>query len=76
MVEDVGAVRVMRLNRPSRRNALDLPLTLALHQALLAAEANASVRALVLGAEGPVFCAGGDFGEGERDGAEVLAKRL
>lgn len=56
-----GAVRILTLNYPARRNALSLELRAALHDAVTAALADDTVRALVLtGAEG-CFCAGGDL---------------
>jgi len=55
-------VRVLTLNRPAGRNALDG----ALHQAMLSAvrtvAADPGVRALVLTGTGDAFSAGGDFG--------------
>lgn len=61
LVEDRGAVRLVTLNRPERKNAIDLPLRYALADALEAADAEASVRAIVLtGADG-AFCSGGDI---------------
>ncbi|MBB5956981.1 enoyl-CoA hydratase/carnithine racemase [Saccharothrix tamanrassetensis] len=63
LTEDHGAVRVLRMNRPHKRNALDTELTTALLDAMLAADADESVRALVLTGEGPGFCAGADITE-------------
>jgi enoyl-CoA hydratase/carnithine racemase len=61
LVEDRGAVRLITLNRPERKNAIDMPLRYALADALEAADAAPSVRAIVLtGAEGS-FCSGGDI---------------
>ncbi|GAB4008854.1 enoyl-CoA hydratase-related protein [Nocardioides ultimimeridianus] len=60
LVADEGAVRVITLNRPERRNAIDLPLRHELAEALEAADADAAVRSVVLtGADG-AFCSGGD----------------
>lgn len=56
---DHGPVRVLMLNRPKQRNALNLEARYALLDALRAAETEA--RAVVLtGSEG-FFCAGGDI---------------
>ena len=63
LVEDRGAVRVLTMNRPAKLNALDLALTEGLCDALEAADADASVRALVLAGAGRAFCAGADTGE-------------
>ena len=59
---DDGAVRVITLNRPERRNALDAVTAAALHAALSGAGADRSVRAVVLtGAGDRAFCAGLDL---------------
>lgn len=61
LVEDRGAVRVVTLNRPQVKNAIDLPLRHALADAIEAADADPTVRAVVLtGADG-AFCSGGDI---------------
>ncbi|MEE3754989.1 enoyl-CoA hydratase/isomerase family protein [Mycobacterium intracellulare] len=59
--EQFGAVRTITLNRPERRNAIDIPLRLALADALEASDRDASVRAIVLTGAGPMFCSGGDI---------------
>lgn len=69
IVSDVGGVRVLRLNRPEARNALDGALISALYQALVAADASPSVGAVVLTGADPAFCAGVDLKEAARDGA-------
>ena len=48
LTEDRGSVRIVRLNRPEKMNALNTPLTQALLDALTAADADENVRALVL----------------------------
>ncbi|MBB4684106.1 enoyl-CoA hydratase/isomerase family protein [Amycolatopsis jiangsuensis] len=63
LTEDDGAVRVLRLNRPEKLNALDTELTQALHDALLAADRDPDVRAVVLAGNGRGFCAGADLSE-------------
>jgi len=67
-----GAVLVLRLNRPDARNALTPTLLTALGAAILEAEADAGVRAVVLTATGDrAFCAGMDlrsFAAGEHLG--------
>lgn len=59
LTSDVGAVRVITLNIPGRRNALDLAARLELLDALRAAEAEA--RAVVLTGAAGFFSAGGDI---------------
>lgn len=56
-----GGVMRLTLNRPDRRNALSPDLVLALREALARARSDADVRAVLLAAEGPAFCAGGDL---------------
>ena len=63
LVEDRGAVRIMTLNRPEKRNALNLELTQGLLDALGAAERDEAVGAIVLTGAGPGFCAGADLSE-------------
>lgn len=60
LVADDGPVRIVTLNRPDRRNALDLELREVLAEALEAAMAAPTVRAVVLTGAGGTFCAGGD----------------
>jgi enoyl-CoA hydratase/carnithine racemase len=56
-----GAVRVVSLNRPKRLNAITIDLLRALNAALAEAQADPSVRAIVLRGEGRAFCAGDDL---------------
>lgn len=63
LIEDQGAVRVLRMNRPDKRNALNNALTRALVDGLAGAEADDSVHCVVLTGNGPAFCAGADIGE-------------
>ena len=62
-VEDRGAVRILTMNRPEKRNALNTALTRALLEGLRAAEAAESVAAVVLTGAGQGFCAGADLSE-------------
>lgn len=61
LVEDRDAVRVVTLNRPHRRNAIDLPLRYALAERLEEAMTDSSVRVVVLTGAGQAFCSGGDI---------------
>jgi enoyl-CoA hydratase/carnithine racemase len=63
LTEDRGAVRIVRLNRPDKMNALNTALTQALLDALTAADADTNVRAIVLCGAGRAFCAGADLAE-------------
>lgn len=61
--EDQGAVRVLTLNRPEKRNALNTALTQALLDALRAADADDAIGCVVLTGAGQGFCAGADLAE-------------
>jgi enoyl-CoA hydratase/carnithine racemase len=63
MIEDRGPVRVLTMNRPEKRNALNSELTQTLLEALRAAAADDSVGCVVLTGAGPGFCAGADLSE-------------
>ena len=63
LTEDHGAVRILRMNRPHKLNALNTELTQTLLDALEAADADDAVRAIVLAGEGRGFCAGADLAE-------------
>ena len=73
VVEDRGPVRVLTIDRPARRNALDLDDRLELLDALKAADREA--RAIVLTGAGTVFCAGGDIRSMSQD-REIARRRL
>jgi enoyl-CoA hydratase/carnithine racemase len=61
--KDRNGVRILTMNRPEKRNALNTALTMGLLGALRAADADDSVGALVLTGAGPAFCAGADLAE-------------
>jgi enoyl-CoA hydratase len=56
-----GAVRVLTLNNPERRNAIDLELRDDLAAAVQSVHADADARALVVTGAGKGFCAGADL---------------
>ncbi len=56
-----GAVARIWLNRPELRNAFDDIVIAELTQAFIEAAAAPQVRAIVLGANGPAFCAGANL---------------
>jgi len=59
--ERAGAVATVVLCRPERKNAIDRATAEALLAALLAADADPGVGAIVLWGEGGTFCAGADL---------------
>jgi enoyl-CoA hydratase len=74
MLEDRGAVRVLTMNRPESRNALSTGLISALYAALIDADRDASVRAVVLTGADPAFCAGLDLKQAQRDGSAYFER--
>ncbi len=71
-----GPVARVTLDRPAARNALDLPMCLALRAAFEALDGDETVRVVLLDAAGPVFCAGADLKERQgRDEAWVRHRR-
>ena len=60
-IRDEGRLRVLRLNRPERKNALDGALLGALPRALRAAAADDDVWAIAVTGAGDAFCAGLDM---------------
>jgi len=61
LIERRGGVAVVTLNRPEVRNAFDDALIAALAANFKALDDDDGVRAVVLGGNGPAFCAGGDL---------------
>jgi 2-(1,2-epoxy-1,2-dihydrophenyl)acetyl-CoA isomerase len=55
-----GAVAEIRINRPERLNALDVPSLRAVREALQRVAHDPEVRSVILTGEGRAFCAGGD----------------
>ena len=70
--EDVTGVAILTLNRPATRNTLSEAMLEALGDAFTAIAHDDSVRAVVLAANGPAFCAGHDLKElnGRRSDAD------
>lgn len=70
-----GAVGIVTLNRPDKRNALDLTMRAALADAVRQLEADADVRALVITGGDAVFAAGADLNllvdKGAQDVADI-----
>ncbi|MCH9765934.1 MAG: enoyl-CoA hydratase [Alphaproteobacteria bacterium] len=61
--QDDDGVLVVTLSQPKTRNALSQAMMQALNDAVQEASSNVSVRAIVLAAAGPAFCAGHDLKE-------------
>ncbi|MGD9767237.1 MAG: enoyl-CoA hydratase [Pseudolabrys sp.] len=63
LMQRSDSIAVLTLNQPERRNALSEAMLAALSNTLTAIAADKSVRAVILAANGPAFCAGHDLKE-------------
>lgn len=71
-----GAVTTVTLNRPAKRNALNVELLEALCAAIATAENDAAQRILILRGAGPVFCSGLDLAEATQPAAAHSSAEL
>lgn len=62
ITEDVGHVRVLRLDRPERKNALTTALGWSIVRAVESAQGDDAVRVIALTGNGDAFCSGLDLG--------------
>ncbi len=70
-----GQAAVVSIERPERRNAVDGPTAVALHEALVRFEGEEDARAMVLcGAGGVAFCAGADLKAIDTFGDRLMAE--
>ncbi|MFE7133238.1 crotonase/enoyl-CoA hydratase family protein [Streptomyces sp. NPDC057638] len=78
VVRREGATLVLTLNRPEARNALSVPMLVGLYDGWVAADADDSVRSIVLTGAGGCFCAGMDLKAlaGDGMGAGEYRERL
>jgi enoyl-CoA hydratase/carnithine racemase len=81
LCEQVGAVRILTLARPEKRNSLSEAMLTALKAAITAADGDGAVRAVVVTATGPVFSAGHDLKEltarrSDADGGRAYHERI
>jgi len=79
--ERADNIAVLTLNRPAARNSLSEALLTTLAEAWRDIAADTSVRAVVLAASGPAFCAGHDLKEltarrGDADGGRAYFKHI
>jgi enoyl-CoA hydratase len=61
--DDRGAVAVLTLNRPEKRNAITLAMIAGLGERVRAIGRDERIRVIVIAGNGPHFCAGGDMAE-------------
>lgn len=74
---DSDAIAILKLNRPTALNALNIPLIEDLLAALLWAEATISIRIIILAGEGRTLTAGLDLlDENLRDGDAMVSDRF
>lgn len=63
LVEDEGALRIIRINRPEKKNALTLAMYGQMTEALLDADRNTAIRCIVIAGASGAFTAGNDIGD-------------
>ncbi len=63
VVRRIGSIATVTLGRPTRRNALNLELLLALKRCLSDLRTDVDIRVVVLTGDGSTFCAGVDISE-------------
>jgi len=72
-IQREGAVAIVTLNRPARRNALDLSMRTAIAAAFIELNADAQVKAIVVTGGDTVFAAGADLNLLVDKGAQQVA---
>src|SRR5262249_58424966 len=63
VVTEEDGVRIIRMNRPDKKNALTQPMYAEMTRALREAEANDAIRCVVLAGCAGAFCAGSDISD-------------
>ncbi|MGW4365808.1 enoyl-CoA hydratase/isomerase family protein [Nocardia takedensis] len=63
LIDDVGHVRTLTLNRPHRKNAITMAMWSTLRDTLRDATYNRDIRALVITGAGDAFCSGADISD-------------
>jgi enoyl-CoA hydratase/carnithine racemase len=61
IIKDEGAVRVVRMNRPDKKNALNAPMYDALTKAIGDANSDTGIRCVLIAGAPGAFCAGNDL---------------
>ena len=79
--ETKGGVRILRLNRPTKKNALSNTLTAAIVRSVKAASEDDDIRVIGLTGAGDAFCAGADLSpaksnNGKRESADETIDRV
>jgi enoyl-CoA hydratase/carnithine racemase len=76
LIDDDAAVRTLTLNRPEKRNAIDIELRITLAEAIESADRDPAIRAIILTGAGHVFCSGGDISTMKRMPIEPALERI
>jgi 2-(1,2-epoxy-1,2-dihydrophenyl)acetyl-CoA isomerase len=76
LVRDDAAVRTLTLNRPQKRNAIDIELRIALAEAIESADLDPAVRVIIVTGAGSAFCSGGDISTMQRMSPEHAIDRV
>jgi len=63
LVIDNDGLRIIRMNRPEKKNALTQPMYAAMTTALDEAQANSAIRCVMIAGGAGAFCAGSDIGD-------------
>lgn len=74
VIDPVPGVRVLTMNRPEARNALGRELIETLFAAMVDADTDPDIRAIVLTGADPAFCAGVDLKEAQQLGTAYFAR--
>lgn len=75
LLDMANGVATLALNRPDKRNALNLEMCDELSAAIATVAANADTRVLLITGRGPTFCAGADLKEREGRTPDWVRKR-
>jgi enoyl-CoA hydratase/carnithine racemase len=76
VIERADGVCTLTLNRPAKLNAVNIELVAALNCALADAEADDSIRAVILRGAGRAFCSGNDLDATSDAAADGLDRRM
>ena len=71
-----GAVLILTIDYPSRRNAIGMPIRTMLEDAIERAHGDKSIRAIVITGAGGTFCSGGDISGMDVDGPLDARERM
>jgi enoyl-CoA hydratase/carnithine racemase len=63
IVTDDGAVRIIQMNRPEKKNALTQPMYAEMTRSLREVEANEAIRCVMIAGAPGAFCAGSDIND-------------